>query len=357
KGNLNLYRIIVEDILRSMLAKGGCALLLLPSSILSEKASSLIRKEILENYNLKSVSVFSEKSKIVSASQELALLEIYNQKSTKTIKFNKDFDDTHSTFDLSQYDLLKLSSDYKIYQLNKIEYQIIEKLSTFPKIKELPFIKNRRGELDVTLHKKLITKDKGLKLIRGKNIKNNKELFDYVSPDFLKYTSKIDDINSERIACQQVSNRNQKNRLKFIHVENDAILANSVNYIALDFNLFSSSAPSQFNLDYLLKLLNSNFYSYYFSLISVNNHINNFELDELPVPLDKNFIVTLNKLSDEEEINNYVNDYFSIDIDYNIEPLNNDIQSNYIDDLKELNINLDKGSATQFLFNPNLLNL
>src|SRR5699024_11050348 len=35
----------------------------------------------------------------------------------------------------------------------------------------------------------------------------------------------------------------------------------------------------------------------------------------------------------------------------------NDIQSNYIDDLKELNINLDKGSATQFLFNPNLLNL
>src|SRR5699024_112519 len=87
------------------------------------------------------------------------------------------------------------------------------------------------------------------------------------------------------------------------------------------------------------------------------NHINNFELDELPVPLDKNFIVTLNKLSDEEEINNYVNDYFSIDIDYNIEPLNNDIQSNYIDDLKELNINIDKESATQFLFNPNLLNL
>lgn len=65
---------------------------------------------------------------------------------------------------------------------------------------------------------------------------------------------------------------------------------------------FISISENKYNLDIyaLLGILNSNLLNWYFKLISSNNHINNYELDELPIPLFSSKL---------QEISNNVQEY------------------------------------------------
>jgi len=110
--------------------------------------------------------------------------------------------------------------------------------------------------------------------------KNN----EFVSIDsFVSKKSKdfIDnDLNKQRLICQQISNVDLKKRLKFTFSEQNDILANSCNYI--------NSLRSFDDLRKLHLLLNSELLNWRFKVTSSNNHVNNYELDELPIlNLDK----------------------------------------------------------------------
>ena len=89
------------------------------------------------------------------------------------------------------------------------------------------------------------------------------------------------DFGKKRLVCQQISNQTQRIRLKFIECQESDILGNSCNYITVDENF----------LHQMKALLNSALLNWRFKITSTNNHINNYELDELPI-IDLNLITT-----------------------------------------------------------------
>ena len=86
---------------------------------------------------------------------------------------------------------------------------------------------------------------------------------------------KTNDYNKVRLICQQISNVDMQKRLKFVFCEKTDILGNSCNYIV--------STRKDEDLKKLFFLLNSDLLNWRFKITSSNNHINNYELDELPI--------------------------------------------------------------------------
>ena len=62
-------------------------------------------------------------------------------------------------------------------------------------------------------------------------------------------------------------------RLRFVECESNDIIGNSCNYITV----------AEENIPKMKALLNSALLNWRFKITSTNNHINNYELDELPI--------------------------------------------------------------------------
>ena len=297
-GILNFYKLFTEEIIEHYADENTFLNLLIPSSILSDKSCADLRKHILKNYKVVSIKVVPEGVDVVDAQQSLCAMLI--DKATKTTKIQMYKDFFHfpkSLSELNLQDIKSFSADWNILPLSKDEAEKLKKLSSFPKVKDLAYIKNLRGELDLTLNEKAITSENtGHKLVRGRNISYYKteteEITEYVLKDFVASTAKANYIKSERIICQQIVNKNKTRRVSFSPVEKNYVLANSCNFIALEEN-----APV--SLNFLLGVFNSSIINWYFKLTSTNNHINNYEIDDFPVPVNsphKEKIETLVKM-------------------------------------------------------------
>src|SRR6185312_3185898 len=107
---------------------------------------------------------------------------------------------------------------------------------------------------------------------------------------------KVYDYNRIRLICQQISNIDIQRRLKFVFCEKTDILSNSCNYIV--------SVRNESDLQKLFYVLNSCLLNWRFKITSSNNHINNYELGELPIiDLDS---VELNEFSSDENENDKI---------------------------------------------------
>jgi hypothetical protein len=85
--------------------------------------------------------------------------------------------------------------------LTENEYNIRKKIKEFPTIKNIAYIDNLRGELDLTINKKHITTEPTpYKLFRGRNIGYYRIIDlpdkEYVDPEFVKHTAKQKYISS-----------------------------------------------------------------------------------------------------------------------------------------------------------------
>lgn len=114
--------------------------------------------------------------------------------------------------------------------------------------------------------------------------------------DFIK-----NDFKRKRLICQQISNAGQNKRLKFVFSDETDILGNSCNYISADEN----------TLKKLYLLLNSNILNWRFKITSSNNHINNYELDELPIA-DLNLIDENFKYKSQAHLDEYVGKIYGL---------------------------------------------
>ena len=102
---------------------------------------------------------------------------------------------------------LVFANHFDILPLSKDEVAKLKKLSTFTKVKDLPYIKNLRGELDLTLNgKSIVCENTGYKLVRGRNIgyykTETEDITEYVVNDFV-YTGFCSDPNE----CLYLSDR------------------------------------------------------------------------------------------------------------------------------------------------------
>lgn len=280
RGTLNLYKIFLELILEKYTHDSAAIGIIIPSSILSDKSTIYLRKRILEKTNLKTIYYIEEKSKqFENITQAMCFFALQKTKnSNNEIIELIDFDNRNKSFSIMPNNLLSIDSNYSFNKIDELSNKILIKIHKFTKLKDINSIKNLRGELDLTADKKYITSHHSkYMLLQGKNIKEwsyTKNLL-YVDEEFTssRNSEKFKDINSERIICQQISNINSNKRMKFAKIPKNIILGNSCNYIVSDL----------IPIDYLLGLFNSYLFDWRFQLFSSNNHINNYELDDLPI--------------------------------------------------------------------------
>jgi len=280
EGMLNYYQLSIEMILRLTKSNGQIGIIC-PSSLFADLTSAKLRKHILTSHKLHFIRYYPEAARLFENVSQSTVI-FYLQKNGKTDKIGIEMSDNSFEID---FETIKnvFPTNFEIPLIDKIGWSILSKISRHKKIKDIPFIRNRRGELDLTLYKPFITtKNTGWRLVRGNMISENGVIDkngEFVEIDgFLSKKSedfKTNDYNKERLICQQISNVDMQKRLKFVYSEKTDILGNSCNYIV--------STRKQSDLKKLFLILNSELLNWRFKITSSNNHINNYELDELPI--------------------------------------------------------------------------
>src|SRR3989344_649842 len=229
----------------------------------------------------------------------------------------------------------KISETAPIVIESEIGWKILQKLNAFPKLRSLASVCNARGELDLTLDKGFITKERtSLPLLRGNNISE----FSYTLGEFFtdekfmkKTAEKNKYISRERLVCQQISNIHLEKRLKFTKIPENIVLGNSCNFLTFDESLFGNQEVS---LDYLLGVLNSMLLNWRFKITNSNNHISNYELAELPIVMPS--------ISDRKEIEKLVSLIKNSDDRENVYKLNTKVFELYGLNEEEINYVLGK---------------
>ncbi len=280
EGMLNYYKLSIEMILKLCKSKGEIGVIC-PSTLFGDVSSMKLRKFILGQNQLRKVEFYAENANFFeNVSQATAIFYISKGQKTQEIEIKV----AKKSFQIS-FDLIKntFSENFEIPQMEEIGWGILKKLNQFKKVKEFKNLRNRRGEFDLLQFKNLITaQETGFRLVRGNMINSTQIDYDkqneFVkieefkkakSQEFLRY-----DFQKMRLVCQQISNIDIAKRLKFLPCNENDILANSCNYLTIN---------ELVQLKNLQILLNSYLLNWRFKVTSTNNHINNYELDELPL--------------------------------------------------------------------------
>lgn len=277
EGMLNLYQLSLEAML-GMLQTGGEMGIICPSTLFADISASSLRKHLLSKNNVSYIKFFTEDDPLFdNVTQATCIFHLTKGESTNTI----DIVQGGKEYKISLEDVKQVfKSNWEIPSIEKVEWDILKKLLKFPLLKNLSFIRNKRGELDLSLFRDYITSEPtNLRLVRGNMLSGdsiNDVNHEYVKPEFLDKKSSdymTYDHGKIRLVCQQISNQLQNIRLKFVECERNDILGNSCNYITV----------SEEQIPRMKVLLNSALLNWRFKVTSTNNHINNYELDELPI--------------------------------------------------------------------------
>ncbi len=302
-GTLNLYKLFTEEILERYAAPNAIVSLLIPSSILTDKTCEALRTRIVESWYIRSIKNIREKNPFISANQALTAILIDKSASPQhTTNITQRYTGPgSSSIDITIAELANHENGYTILALTREEIELLRKMNTYPKIKDLPFITNLRGELDLTLDKTAITHTKTTHpLLRGRNIGyyhiTSTEPVEYVERSFIMASQKAPYIKAPRLACQQIANIAKERRLVFAPIQKDTVLANSCNFIAVNDNDYGVTLP------YVMGILNSKLLNWYFKIHSSNNHINNYEIDNFPLPIEGREVQQITKLITSNDI-------------------------------------------------------
>lgn len=295
EGMLNYYQLSIEMILRLTKTNGQIGIIC-PSSLFADLTSAKLRKHLLTSHKLHFIRYYPEAARLFENVSQSTVI-FYLQKNGKTDKIGIEMSDNRFEID---FDTIKnvFPTNFEIPLIDKTGWSILSKISRHKKVKDISFIRNRRGELDLTLYKPFITtKNTGWRLVRGNMISENGVIDkngEFVEIDGFLNKKSVDfrthDYNKERLICQQISNVDMQKRLKFVFCDKTDILGNSCNYIV--------STRKQSDLKKLFFILNSELLNWRFKITSSNNHINNYELDELPI-VDLDGFELSNFLKDE----------------------------------------------------------
>ena len=295
---IDTHRLFIERSLQ-LSREGGKIGFIVPSTILGDLSSYQLRSSFFRENKIRSVDDFPETSKMFNGvTQSVSILTLERGGVTKSFfaKFSlNDIEDaksqTHIEIPTEKVEKI-VGQSLSIPQVDKKGWNLLSKLHRQPSIASRSSFSVRRGELDLTLDRDcIVTGGSEFRLIRGSNI-SRYTLRDKIGaePEFvdvdrlqkkLGRSSRAKHINQTRIACQQVSNRTQRWRLKFTSVPQNAILANSCNYIVGNGQTLKSHKY------YLLGILNSELMNWRFSLSNSNNHVSTRELTQLPIAVQE----------------------------------------------------------------------
>lgn len=319
EGMLNYYKLSIEMMLN--LAKKEASFgIICPATLFTDCSAKKLRKFLLLKNRISEINYYPENANLFDNVSQATVI-FYLTKNEKTTDINIKI--KNDSFIVNIKDIEKSFSNLEIPYINKIGWEIIHKLSKFKKLKENSNIRNKRGELDLTLYKKFITNTPTkFRLVRGNMISEEKGIIDknneFVMEEFINNKSEdylTNDFNQSRLICQQISNIDTLKRLNFTISNKNDIIANSCNYLTI---------KNKKSIKPLLAIMNSYLLNWRFKISSGNNHINNYELDELPIlecnqdfkskdKLDLNIEICKKYTLTNEEIKYILKDYYSKD--------------------------------------------
>lgn len=307
EGMLNLYQLSIERMLQ-MLKLNGVLGVICPSTLFGDVSASKLRKHLLLNNNISSIQFFAERIPLFeNVNQATNIFVLTKGGCSSSITITED--DDSFIVDIALVKEL-FPTNLEIPVIKAKEWEILRKLSKFKKLKDLGTVRNRRGELDLTLCRNYITtRETNYRLVRG-NMIGDTEIKDingeYVVEQFISTRSndyRTFDFRKRRLVCQQISNGGLKKRLRFIFCDEKDILGNSCNYISADKETLAKMSL----------LLNSSVLNWRFKITSSNNHINNYELDELPI-IDLDLVDASFTYSSQEELDEYICNLYGLDL-------------------------------------------
>jgi hypothetical protein len=204
-----------------------------------------------------------------------------------TVCFNVSIGNDVTTINKLEYETLQQNELIKFYPngyfiplVKPNEFQIIRKMqiNTFP-LKSI-ILEQKKGDFNLGIERNKISSIKtDIKLLRGKNI--HRFYTDYKIDEFMDNDFKRDITIKNMTNCyllhQQISGTTDKYRLHFSLTNTNEIFlcGDTIGKILVDNKIQS----------FLLGILNSKLLDWYFRKTSTNNHVNNYEIEQLPIPL------------------------------------------------------------------------
>lgn len=305
EGMLNLYKLSVERML-TMLRPGGTLGVICPSTLFGDVSATKLRRHLLLDNSVTGIEFFSEKTGLFdNVTQATNIFYLCKGSSTDSISIAANGEE----FTVSLALVRELFPDnLEIPAIKAREWDVLRKLLPHTRLGKLPEVRNRRGELDLTLCRRFITTEPTpYRLVRG-NMIGSSGIRDingeYVDERFIATRTEEYrrlDFNRRRLVCQQVSNGGLRRRLRFVFCDEADVLGNSCNYLSADGDTLAR----------LHVVLNSSLLNWRFKITSSNNHINNYELDELPI-VDLRAVDPSLTFASQEELDEYVGGLYGL---------------------------------------------
>lgn len=267
-GKTNLFKLFFEKGI-SLLWPNGVLSYISPNTYISSKDTTSLRKLFLQNSVIEVIE-YTEKDKVFeNVAQAVATIVLTKRHQTNHLVNLRTA--KHGRNQISQEQLLS-NKNYVFIPYDKVITKMKQQNSNLVDVAD-----TYQGEINLTFKRSYygdVKTNYSLPMWRGNNV--GKYLNDSDPVEFCSLDA--DDRNhykSRRIITQQVSNQSQKFRTKAFLSDVNYLCGNSTNY---------SLPKNGVDVYFILAVINSKAFNYFFNYFSSTNHLTVDELNSVPVP-------------------------------------------------------------------------
>ena len=315
KGKQNVYKLFVEHSYNILSTNGICTLIT-QSSLMCDSSSQYTRELLLKKTTISQVIEFPKVAphpggQLFKGALVATCILLY--KKTIPAKEHVFYLSAHNDLTtLENFDFAQLSQQtpidfypegYCFPLIRRQDFPIIEKMNNGTMFLGRMIQSSSQGDFNLTNESFCFsTKPTDVKMYRGCHVHRyyiDNEVEEYILGGY-KNDIVQNNIKNRYIVCQQISGMTDKRRFNVAITKQDKCLfGNSVNKLAIcrDYNPF-----------YILAIINSQVIDWYFRKTSTNNHVNIYELEQLPIPKasieqQKPIVELINKIMEKKQSN------------------------------------------------------
>jgi hypothetical protein len=291
KGKQNLYKVFVENSY-NLIKEDGSATMIVQSSLMCDISSQFTRELLLSKTEIKKFIEFPKKAKnkdeqvFNSVLQGTCIYSFRRKVPNINHQFKISIDNNIKSLEHLQYETLEQNeiinfypNGYFIPLIRKGEFEIIKKIQQRSIMLKKIIIEISQGDLNLTNESKHFSnKLSNVKLLRGENI--HRYFIDYSSDEFIQNGYKKQKVelnhNVKFFISQNITGTTDKFRLHFAitKLNKNFLFGHTVNKFGI---------KTEIQETFLLGILNSKLLDWYFRKTSTNNHVNGYEIEQLPI--------------------------------------------------------------------------